>query len=976
MGVKVMNGEMPVESMLMQSLVSWESVDNNFRLTVKALPGSKKSEVTINFGTVYGTEICETMLTFAKELAKVKKQQATERKAAEAAEKERKAEMEAELEAAIEDEPAADAASAWAGVDMAGEKSFEVTQTHWKGKKMKGKKISETVTLSVSQSSIKVLDAGMPIESYLIQNLMSWETVENKFRLTLKPEKTGGTARHIDFGTPLGREITETLLSFAKDLARVKKQQKAEKKQREEEAAAAAKLAAKLAPKAIAQGKLEEVVTNLYLETFVTWRNENCPSDPFTVFTTPSIRPMGTDKQPITEGLAAFAKMVGAEDTSMLSVWAMAKSSLPDCAKLIECLHMLAWSTPEEGKDSIVTTDDLMLMMNTFSEANKMVEGDQAKEFAETAALALCTICEGSPAHVDMIVSEGGVGLALNWMQAFGDSMSVCRMVSTLLALLMDGKDAAERLGEVEGGFVKYLDCMEKHTPVEKPPEDDIDSTSTLYQNYQLLPSVDILEKLSLGLYRYVKKSAAIRIKAMEDGVVDKVMKALKSAPTPLLCARLISGVLNVLIEVEEDDDPLAEEIEEDVEGRLQLMIDADLLSVLVHCMQHNMSDFGLAGTAVLIISILRVKEMQDACGEELATNAGVFVTALERFAGRGKSRGPQPFALALMILAVGRMAFDPDSKESFVSLGVITALLKTMNLHKKERMVAESVYIAIHAMTDKLPDDVHLMLPGYMGIRDDAEEEVVEEADGEEEIKKYKVIRKAALRADFDLESKQVGILEAGDVIDVLEKKENDNGQMRVKCERTLDGVLTQAWTSVQSRDGNTLMVRETDDSASEEDKLLVKAKEVVTQLFLPLKKFPKDESMSEAALFAARTLLSKADLLKKATGRSPALKLIIATLDRHYAIPGIAENACATIMYLTKNHKENIKKIREAGGVRAIFNSLEQHQGNLKVCKAALGAIKNLVTSTIESAKELNRWVLEPVGYTVSVAIPIEIC
>eukprot|EP01052_Picozoa_sp_SAG31_P073213 SAG31_NODE_32224_length_358_cov_1.000000_1_plen_113_part_01 len=113
---------------------------------------------------------------------------------------------------------------------MAGEKSFRVTQTEWKNKKIRGKKISEEVTLSVSQSSIKVLDDSTtpptPIDSYLIQNLMSWETVENKFRLTLKPEKTGATAKHIDFGTTMGREITETLLTFAKDLARVKKQQK------------------------------------------------------------------------------------------------------------------------------------------------------------------------------------------------------------------------------------------------------------------------------------------------------------------------------------------------------------------------------------------------------------------------------------------------------------------------------------------------------------------------------------------------------------------------------------------------------------------------------------------------------------------------------------------------------------------------------------------------------------------------------
>ena len=132
MGVKVMNGEMPVESMLMQNLVSWESVDDTFKLTVKGKT-PKDKETTINFGTVYGTEICETMLSFAKELARVKKQQAVERKAADE-EKKRKKEMEAELEAQLEDEPEQDQASAWKNLDdMAGEKSFEVGQTYWKG---------------------------------------------------------------------------------------------------------------------------------------------------------------------------------------------------------------------------------------------------------------------------------------------------------------------------------------------------------------------------------------------------------------------------------------------------------------------------------------------------------------------------------------------------------------------------------------------------------------------------------------------------------------------------------------------------------------------------------------------------------------------------------------------------------------------------------------------------------------------------
>jgi hypothetical protein len=77
-------------------------------------------------------------------------------------------------------------------------------------------------------------------------------------------------------------------------------------------------------------------------------------------------------------------------------------------------------------------------------------------------------------------------------------------------------------------------------------------------------------------------------------------------------------------------------------------------------------------------------------------------------------------------------------------------------------------------------------------------------------EAPKYKIVNRATLRASFDLDSDEVGILEPGDIIDVLQQKKNAHGQMHVKCEvydlaQFTRG--TQGWTSVRSRDGQTLM-------------------------------------------------------------------------------------------------------------------------------------------------------------------------
>lgn len=266
MGVKLLDGGMPVESILMQNLVSWESVDaTKFRLTVKQ-EGKKKNQI-YDFGTSQGPEICECMLDFAKMLAAERKRQIKAEKQARAEKAERKEE---------------EAANAGGGAGARGSQSFDVTQTHWKkhlSGPSKGNKIPREVRLEMSQTSIRVMDGYTQVADISIQSLMSWETItdddsgETIFRLVLKPDKKGsGEGTQVDFGAPRALEITEMLLGFAKDLAALKKQQKAERKRREAEAEAAAKPAAKLTPRLIAQGELGESVTNLYLDTFKEWR--------------------------------------------------------------------------------------------------------------------------------------------------------------------------------------------------------------------------------------------------------------------------------------------------------------------------------------------------------------------------------------------------------------------------------------------------------------------------------------------------------------------------------------------------------------------------------------------------------------------------------------------------------------------------------------------------------------------------------
>lgn len=67
--------------------------------------------------------------------------------------------------------------------------------------------------------------------------------------------------------------------------------------------------------------------------------------------------------------------------------------------------------------------------------------------------------------------------------------------------------------------------------------------------------------------------------------------------------------------------------------------------------------------------------------------------------------------------------------------------------------------------------------------------------AKGRGRTKMYRVVQTARLRTGFELDSELIGSLEPGDVLRVLEERQNENGVVRVRCSR--------GWTSADGRDG-----------------------------------------------------------------------------------------------------------------------------------------------------------------------------
>ena len=92
-----------------------------------------------------------------------------------------------------------------------------------------------------------------------------------------------------------------------------------------------------------------------------------------------------------------------------------------------------------------------------------------------------------------------------------------------------------------------------------------------------------------------------------------------------------------------------------------------------------------------------------------------------------------------------------------------------------------------------------------------------------------YRMVHRAVVRAGFEMDSEQVGILETGTVVEMHEHRRNDNGQVRVRTGADWDGedgAKTVGWTSLTSRDGVEMMVvhdPEGLDEPDDEDEMVV---------------------------------------------------------------------------------------------------------------------------------------------------------
>eukprot|EP01047_Picozoa_sp_COSAG01_P042544 COSAG01_NODE_3722_length_5764_cov_2.506796_2_plen_442_part_00 len=330
------------------------------------------------------------------------------------------------------------------------------------------------------------------------------------------------------------------------------------------------------------------------------------------------------------EALAAEARRTGAEEETVMSVLAMARAQLPEVGGLTGLFTLLAWAKPgaaveQEGEGAvavaqIMSSQELMLLMESVTEGDKIagLAGEEAAApYIEAAAHMMINVITSATAglgHREAVVDEGGVELALSWLDKYTENAQICRAASTLLAVLLQSPKGAERLNEEEfAGLAMLIDVLDRSVPQDAAAEQDEegDANTTVYFNALLAPTLDIVEKLMLCLFRALKTSTKARNRAMELGVVTKVFRILGAAKSSVLYARGICGVLNVLLEGPqipgegEEESALAvlEEVEEEnVEARLVAMMESDLLQVLIKSLRYNVGDFAIAGVSALMM--------------------------------------------------------------------------------------------------------------------------------------------------------------------------------------------------------------------------------------------------------------------------------------------------------------------------------------------------------------------------------------
>ena len=954
LAVKVMDGTTPIETFLLQKLLSWESDETSLRLRFN---DDSKKGTAIEFGTKDGSAICEQILEFAKQLAtqkkldRVKKETEEEQKDLVAAqrtaeENERVAKEQAQEDAmkTKEEEQAAARNAEELAAQEAGlqaifvenrEIVYSVKQHFWKGpaRLVNGKKVAEQVTLKVSKDLISICDPGngTTIEEWLvdtiqIHDIVSWRTFKEKLTIALRKgalDSAPDFEGHVDFGTDQGTVITAVLFKIAEELAKKKKAEKAERK-RKEKAEAEIKAREEADKLARQRMQLEDSVTELYLDTLRQFKVNDLLSDPFCAYDGLGSVPSEDDKHAV-DGEKIIAEC---------------KASSGDASKLTELFMQLTWAKISDTSDTVLSPAESLVVL----EAAQSVD-ETTPHFVASAGTAFVNIIGRRKVSRNIrsrLISEGCMELALKLLAAHTESELAVRCVLMMMMTLLEDGDEAQRLWVKNGGVELVLGLVQQYSP--ESPYDmhaKTDGPAVLYSNPKFIPAADLLEKACHCLAVTASHSPEARQKIFDAGGIATTIRLIGNAKTPSILACSISGVLNALIDSrnlynEGDVDGAAEVAERTVQ-----MIDHDVVPCIMGALAYCMSDLTLGSCASLLLRAMKSERKEQVVQylfEEDETGHRPVKALLDILARVSATKKCEALSVSMLMFTVGHLASNSTAaREKIVGMGAFDSIMMALRVHKKNRMIQESCLLFIHMLTANLPEDVHMMLPSYMGIS--AEQIEAEQGDGGATTK-YTAIRKAALRTGSDITSESIGSVQSGEVVEVFEHLTNHLGQTRVRI--LFEG--KDAWTSVEARDGTLLFEKVAMDDL---DELLAnKAEKVMKLVFHPLQKFGDDDSTAAAMLYASKTLLSGSALLKTAVCEGPCLTWIVQAMQNHCNHSDVAQGACDTISELVAGSKRNQKHVRKTKFAEALATVLDLHSDNQSVVISALRSLKAMLT------------------------------
>jgi hypothetical protein len=611
--------------------------------------------------------------------------------------------------------------------------------------------------------------------------------------------------------------------------------------------------------------------------------------------------------------------------------------------------------------------------------AESHAEKSHSNEVIQAGALAFVALCT-VPANREAALSEGAVELALSWLtqptMTQADT-APCRAVLQMLLALTRG-DADTSIADIVAEPVPLTEAIlaviVDHT--QAAPGDAAVSDTAAPATTELRcdnpglvsASMDVLEKGMQVLQPLARHCAEVRELLSGSDSVAAILGALQNRsgtqePSAQLYSAAFSGLLSCLLEPSVVD---GEELETEGarEARLAAMVEAGLINTALGALRRRLTSGAVASVASTLLRVLGSSAHRDAAigslqeDDESSTGHCQPLQCVLAALRQACLRPLEPLAVSLLLLVLGQ--YGGAAQEMAVSNEALQTVVELMDAYSGERIAQESALIAIHMLTNGLPDDVHALLPTYMGLSAEALQ-----AKGDTVVK-YRVVRKAALRKGFELSSKQNGVVDVGEVIDVCEHRVNHLGQTRVRLIRK-DAIspLVQYWTSVEARDGGTLLQREVDESTKL--KIERKALAMMQTVIKPLVSFPDDESTAEAVMYAASALINN-PMLKEAVcmGEPSCLQWLVEALSTHADVAGVAIHGCRALSVLVADSKSVQRTLRSLDGgttvASALCKILEIHPKSQKVVSATFSAMEAMsIPGNIGQRTFLNKLVEE---------------